>query len=305
MGEGHIPIPRHPHYVLFRLHIQQTFKNRHQIRNRNRRSVAEIINPQLCSTPLLAFTTGALLRRVDSTKTAFDDIVNISEIPTHLLIVHFENGDGLALEDVLSEGEISHVWATPRPINSEEPEPRYGKTVDMVVRVSDLLAGFFGRSVEASGLVGAVVLGEGVLGVETIHRAGRSPHYGGLGVSRFGNLEKVDETGDVGVDVRLGVNHGVAHAGLGSEVEDVCEGDNVEELCEEGRVVEIGFDDEDGVGIEEGLASAFQGWIVVGIEVVETQHAVASFLEGEGSVCAHEARSAGDENGEATDTAGC
>lgn len=173
----------------------------------------------------------------------------------------------------------------------------------MVVGVGDFLPGFLGGGVEAGGLVGPVELREGILGVEAVDGAGGSPDDGGLGVGGFGNFEKVDEACNVGGDVGLGVLHGVADAGLGGEVEDVGEGDDVEELPEQGRVVEVPFHDEHLVLGQHCLAGALQRGVVVGVEVVQTQHPVPPSFEGEGAVAADEARSPGDEDGEAVGAA--
>ena len=101
------------------------------------------------------------------------------------------------------------------------------------------------------------------------------------------------------MDVGLRVLHGVADAGLGGEVHDVGEGDDVEELAEEGGIVEVGVDDEDAGAVEEALAGALEGGVVVAVEVVDAEDAVAAALEGEGDVGANEAGGAGDEDGEA------
>ncbi|QHO50409.1 uncharacterized protein DS421_1g22270 [Arachis hypogaea] len=95
------------------------------------------------------------------------------------------------------------------------------------------------------------------------------------------------------------VHHGVPDAGLGGEVHDVAESDDIEELGEELGVVDVTFDDEDAMCFEEGLACAFQGRVVIVVEVVEANDAVAAALEGYGDVRAYEAGGAGDEDGEA------
>jgi len=71
----------------------------------------------------------------------------------------------------------------------------------VIVSVSDLLAGFFGGGVEASGLVGAVRFGERNLLVEPVDGTGRGPNDCGLRVGRFAGLEKRDEARDVAVNV--------------------------------------------------------------------------------------------------------
>ena len=76
------------------------------------------------------------------------------------------------MEDVLGEEKVSHVGSPPGAVDGEEAESGEGEAVDVVVGVGDLLAGFLGGGVEAGGLVGAVELGERVLGVEAVDGAG-------------------------------------------------------------------------------------------------------------------------------------
>lgn len=149
----------------------------------------------------------------------------------------------------------------------------------MVVSVGNFLAGFFGGGVERSRTISAVEFREGVFNVETVNRGRRSPNNGRLRVSGLsGDFEKRNEAGDVGGDVGLRVAHGVANAGLGGEMEDVSEWSEVEEGFEERGVVDVAVDDEDGVFGEERLAGAFERWVVVRVEVVETENAVAAFF---------------------------
>lgn len=82
------------------------------------------------------------------------------------------------------------------------------------------------------------------------------------------------------------------------------EGDDVEELAEELGIVEISFDDVYLVLGEELLPRAFEGRVVVGVEVVKAEDAIAALLEGEGAVRADETGGAGDEDGEAVGAAG-
>lgn len=55
--------------------------------------------------------------------------------------------------------------------------------------------------------------------------------------------------------------------------------DGVEEALEELFVVYIGFDDENPNFLEEALAFSFEAWIVVVIEVIEADDAVAAAFE--------------------------
>ncbi|PON55616.1 LOW QUALITY PROTEIN: hypothetical protein PanWU01x14_186840 [Parasponia andersonii] len=292
-----VAVPRHLDHVPLRLDAQE-LEDRDQPPHGDRRRVPEVVDPQLGGAPLLAAAPGALLGRVEGPKAPLHDVVYVREVTRHLLLVlrliHF---DGLAAEDVLGEEEVGHVGPAPGSIHREEPQARQGEPVDVVVRVGYLLPGLLRGGVEAGRLVRAVELGEGVLGVEPVDRARRGPDDGGLRVGGLGHLQEADEAGDVGSHVRLGVLHCIPDARLGRQVEHVREGDDVEELGEERRVVQVPVDDEDLVPGQEGLAGPLQRGVVVVIEVVEAEHAVAPLFQGEGAVRPDEAGGAGHQDG--------
>ncbi|CAA7396200.1 unnamed protein product [Spirodela intermedia] len=287
VGVGDVPISGHPHDVLLGLHPEQALQDGHQARYRHRRGVAEVVHPELRRPALLptAGHAGALLGGVEGPQAALYDVVDEGEVPRHLPLAvgGLEDGDLLPLQDVLGEEEVGHVGPPPGPVHGEEAEPGEGEPVDMVV--------------DRGGAVGAVGLGEGVGLVEPVDGGGRSPDDGRLRVGTLGGgLQQRHEAGDVGLDVGLRVAHGVAHAGLRGEVQDVREGDDVEELGEEGSIVDVALHHEDTALGEQHLAAPLQRGVVVGVEVIEPQHAVAALLQGQRAVGAHEARGAGDQH---------
>jgi hypothetical protein len=85
---------------------------------------------------------------------------------------------------------------------------------------------------------------EGDAVVEAVDGGGGGPDDGRLRVGVLAGLEEGDEAGDVGVDVRRRVLHGIAHVGLRREVEHVGEGHDVEELGQEAAVVDVALHDE-------------------------------------------------------------
>lgn len=66
------------------------------------------------------------------------------------------------------------------------------------------------------------------------------------------------------------------------------EGHHLEELPQEGLVVDVSLHDKDPGPLEEGLASPLEGGVVVVVEVVEAEDAVAPPLEGRGDVSSDE-----------------
>lgn len=77
------------------------------------------------------------------------------------------------------------------------------------------------------------------------------------------------------------------------------EGHNLKQFLQEGLIVDVPLHDEHAGPLQQRLAGALQGWVVVVVEVVEPEHAVAAALEGGGDVGADEAGGAGDEHGHA------
>ncbi|KAL8129720.1 hypothetical protein V2J09_018875 [Rumex salicifolius] len=189
VGERNVAVSGHVDPILLGFDFQLLLQNVDQDRHRHRLSVAEVVNSVRSGTRFLAARPGALAGGVQGPQAALDDVVNVGEVAgqvgTVLSPVH---RDGLPLEDVACEGEISHVGPAPRAVDGEEAEPGDGEAVDVVVGVGDLLAGFFGGGVEAGGAVCAIGLGEGDAVVEPVDGAGGGPNDGGLGSCRHAGL---------------------------------------------------------------------------------------------------------------------
>lgn len=159
MRELNVAIPGKCHHLPVRLDLQQPLQYADKIGDRNGGGVAEVVDPNLCRPRLLAAAPRALLRCVESRHASPDDVVDVSEIPGDRAAVRcLEDRDRLALEDVPREEEVGHVGPTPGAVDGEEPEPREGEPVDVVVRVGDLLASLLGGRVQAGRLVGPVLL---------------------------------------------------------------------------------------------------------------------------------------------------
>lgn len=98
MRVRHVTVSGHLYHMLLRLRVQQPFQNRHQVTDRDRRRVAQIVDSQLGRAFLFAAAPGALLGRVESPETAFDYVVNVREVTRHLFVVDgFVHVNGFAL----------------------------------------------------------------------------------------------------------------------------------------------------------------------------------------------------------------
>ena len=103
-------------------------------------------------------------------------------------------------------------------------------------------------------------------------------------------FDDVQEADDVGLDVGVGVVRGVAHAGLGGEVDDALRSVGGEGVFDGVAVGEVGDDlGEAGAAFEAGEAGALEVDVVVVVEVVEADDFVAAVEQALGDVRADEA----------------
>ena len=114
-----------------------------------------------------------------------------------------------------------------------------------------------------------------------------------------GQLEHDEMAHDVGLDVDIGIDQRMAHAGLGREVHDAVEVAVL--LGQRQHGVAVG-----NVGLEEGEAlvlaqrlqpGELQDGVVIGAEIVDADHRLAARQQGTGDVAADEAGGTGDEDG--------
>uniref|UniRef100_A0ACD6ADL9 Uncharacterized protein n=1 Tax=Avena sativa TaxID=4498 RepID=A0ACD6ADL9_AVESA len=289
--ERHVAVARHRDDSLVGLLAEELLEDGDHAGDGHRRGVAEVVDAEGRRPALLAgLGSRARAGRVERAEAALDDVVDVGEVAADFGSVGCaEEGDGLAGDDALGEGEVGHVGASPRAVHREEAEAGDGEAIDVVVGVRDGLAGLLGSRVQRGRPVRAVVLGEGRVGVEPVHGGRGGPHDRRLRVGvPGGGLEDADEAGDVGVHVRLRRPHRVAHAGLRGEVQDVREGDRREEPLEQGGVVDVGAEHHHPARREQPLPRALEGRVVVGVEVVKAEHAVAARPERQRAVRAHE-----------------
>src|SRR6266487_5566799 len=83
-----------------------------------------------------------------------------------------ENRDRLAGQDAAHELEQGHVRTPPGPVHGEEAKAGDRKTEEMSIRVRHQLVRLLGRRVERYGMVDVLLLGERLLRVRAVDRAG-------------------------------------------------------------------------------------------------------------------------------------
>uniref|UniRef100_A0A8R7UZT1 Uncharacterized protein n=1 Tax=Triticum urartu TaxID=4572 RepID=A0A8R7UZT1_TRIUA len=297
--EGHVPVPGHLHHVLLRVHPQVPLQDRHQRRHRHRRRVPQVEDPVRRRPALPPARPRAPPRRVQRRQAPAHDVVDVREVPGEVHVVPAPvHGDRLPLEDVPGEGEVGHVRPPPGSVHGEEAEAGHGQAVDVVVCVGDLLAGLLGGRVERRRPVRAVRLREGHRVVEPVDGGGGRPHHGRLRVRLLARLQERHQPRDVGVHVRRRVLHGVPHPGLRRQVEHVREGHHVEELGEQAAVVDVALHHEHAVRRQQRAPGLLQRRVVVLVEVVDADHAVAALPQGQRAVRAHEPGGAGHQHGQ-------
>ena len=152
---------------------------------------------------------------------ALDDVVDIGEVAAVAAVV--EDLDRAALEDGVGEFHRRHVGPAPGAVDREEAQAGAGQAVEMGVGMRHQLVGALGGGVELERMVDALALLEGHGGVGAVDARGR-----GVGEMRrlrpAAGLEDVGEAHEVALDVGARVLDGMAHAGLGGEVDHPVEG---------------------------------------------------------------------------------
>jgi hypothetical protein len=146
----------------------------------------------------------------------FDDVVHVGEVALHAAVV--EDVDRPTFEDRPGEQEGRHVGSAPRAIDREEAQAGGRQAIEVAVGVRHQLVGLLGRGVEADRVIDVVTLGEGHARVAAVDAGTR-------GVDQMLNrvmaaaFEDVHEADQIAVDVGVGVEQRVAHAGLGGQMD--------------------------------------------------------------------------------------
>ena len=155
--------------------------------------------------------------RVDQQPDPPHQVADIGEVAPHVAVI--VDVDRAAFQDRPGELEIGHVGPAPGPVDGEEAEQRDGEAVDMRPGMGHRLVRLLGRGIERHLGVDLVGLGIGHLGVGAVDRRGRG-HQEVPDARRPRHLHHVEGADQVGVDIDPGVVDGVAHPGLGGEMDD-------------------------------------------------------------------------------------
>ena len=172
----------------------------------------------------------------------------------------------------------------------------------MIISVGYFFACLLGGGIQTSRLVGPVGLRERNLFVETVNGTGGGPDNGWLGISGFANFEKRDETGDVAVNIRVGVFHGVPDSSLSRQMHHVSKSHHVEKLSQQLGVVQIAFNHQNAVAVKQGFPRLFQRRVVIVVEIVKPNDSISAFFEGKGNVCTDETSRSSHQDGHASGT---
>ncbi len=164
----------------------------------------------------------------------------------------------------------------------------------MAVSVSHELIALFGGSIQTDGMIDVIACGERHFGVVAVNAGGTGIHHVSDVVVATG-FENVDEPHDVAVDIGIGGFQTVTHTRLCSQVAHVIELFPFEKRCQliavfkihpHERVARIfcapygcvpffGF----AGNSRFGLAGIFEIDVVVIVDVIDTDHFIASFQQ--------------------------
>lgn len=148
---------------------------------------------------------------------SFHDVIDIGEVALAVAII--EDLDGLAFHQFVGEAKVCHIGATGGAIDGKEAQAGRGNVVEFRVGMGHQLVALLRGGVEAHGVVHLVVCRIRHLLVAAIDGRGR-------GIDQMlhfvvaARLEDVVESDEVALDIGVGIGNAVAHACLGSEVDD-------------------------------------------------------------------------------------
>ena len=205
---------------------------------------------------------------------AFDDVVDVGKVAAVFTVVEY--GDLFACKDGFCELEKRHVWPSPGAIDSEEAQASGRQVVQMAVGVSHQLVAFLTSGVEAEGVVNVVMNRKGHRRICTVHAGTTSVHQvlHAVAAAAFQNVSEAD---DIAVDVSKWVLDGVAHTGLGSEVDNslrfvggkaLFHGSTVPEVDTQVGVI--------GMACMPNQPRLLKIWIVIVVMIVDADDGVAT-----------------------------
>src|SRR3569833_2886807 len=89
---------------------------------------------------------------------AFDDVVDIGEIPHKLPT--FEDMNGFTLEYLLGEAEVRHVRAAPGPVDSKKTQRRGRHLIQVTKGIGKQFVGLLGCRIQRNRRISPVILAE-------------------------------------------------------------------------------------------------------------------------------------------------
>ena len=233
------------------------------------------------------------------TEYALDDVVDVGEVALAVAVV--EDLDGLPSLQLLRGGEIEHVRAACRTVNSEEAQTCGWNIVELAVAVRQEFVGLFSGRVEGNRVIDLVFYCEGHFFVAAV--------YGGAGgvdqmldafivacagfVSRVlirvnvvigvtGGFQDVVETDQVALNVDVRMINRVADAGLRSQINYDRRLVYCKDFVYKGLVGDTSFNKDvpDGRvdGVNHAKAVLLELRVVVIIHVVEADHCTSCEL---------------------------
>jgi hypothetical protein len=159
------------------------------------------------------------------------------------------------------------------------------------------LVGLLGGAIETQRMIDIVRGTKRHTGIGAVDRGGR-------GINKVpacvvpAAFEHVEEAREIGVGIGVGIDQGMAHAGLRREMHDVRKAVDCEQPRHGLAVGNVDpFEPKGGKRLERRDPCLLQGRIVVGVEIVDTHHIMPIRQQPPGNVHADEAGRSGDENG--------
>mmetsp|Transcript_114686 Transcript_114686/g.364506 ORF Transcript_114686/g.364506 Transcript_114686/m.364506 type:complete len:601 (-) Transcript_114686:1196-2998(-) len=150
--------------------------------------------------------------------------------------------------------------------------------------------------IQGGGLVDDVGLGEGGFLVQAVHRARRSKDDARHRFRHFADFQQVHEALNIRLDVRMRILGGIPHARLSSQRHHVRELVIVHKPGQHVGVVQIKFQRQHAILLQDLGPGSFEAGGIVRVVVVDAQHAITPLLQRTRKVESDEASRASDQN---------
>ena len=229
-------------------------------------------------------------------------VVDVGEVTPHPALV--EHPDRLTRQDRPGEQHRRHVRPAPGAVHREEAQARGRQAVEMAVGVGHQLVGLLGGGIQAHRMVHRLRLAEGQIAVAAIHRAAAGIHQV-LHLLVAAALQHMAHRHQVALHVGAGILQGVAHAGLGRQVDQPVGPHGRQQRRQRRAIGQVELMKPPGaraaaggcLGLQPLQARLFEGGVVVGIEIVDPHHLITTGQQPFAHARTDEAGRAGHENG--------